>query len=157
MNKYAEGYFNQLADSVKGYRPFDPTSAVDVGAPVAAGIGGGIGALKGLVTDPGYDEYGHKKSRIKEMLKGLVVGGGLGAGAALAAPAVGQAALDLKGKLRSNEIANGTPGGGLGETLMKPINHLDNYIGTQSQKAFLPNVDLEDLMDKAKSSVGMGQ
>jgi len=45
-------------------------------------MGAGVGGLHGLLKDPGYDEEtGKKKSRLMNALKGLGMGGAIGAGA----------------------------------------------------------------------------
>ena len=45
-------------------------------------LGAGVGGLHGLLKDPGYDEEtGKKKSRLMSALKGLGMGGAIGAGA----------------------------------------------------------------------------
>lgn len=44
-----------------------------------AAAGGAIGGLYGLLSDPGKDEKGKRRSRLMRALKGIVYGGGLGA------------------------------------------------------------------------------
>jgi hypothetical protein len=43
-----------------------------------AAAGGTIGGLYGLLSDPGKDEKGERRSRLMRALKGIVYGGGLG-------------------------------------------------------------------------------
>jgi len=98
MNKYANQYFDNLDKqaswNINGGLQNDtiPSSAIVAGSMGALGAkglmaGGTIGALSGAI-DPGVDEQGHQKSRIKEALKRMLAGGavGLGVGAAAGIP-----------------------------------------------------------------------
>ena len=159
MNKYANHYFDQIqaalssagdqaSTAVKNYHPFDSTSALTQGAPVLGAVGAGIGGLAGAIKNPGYEAQGHKKSRVSEAIKGLLAGGAIGAGAALAAPTVAQAGASLQGKARDAAIAAGTPEGGLLESLKKPLQHSANAAVTAGDKAMLPAVSVADLLSR---------
>jgi len=70
--------------------------------------GGGLGAL-GLLSDPGEDAAGRKRSRLTRALRGLLLGGGLGGGLGLAlqaAPGVGAAPGSSSPELAKAETAN---------------------------------------------------
>jgi hypothetical protein len=106
MNKYANQYLDTLKEKLLSYKPFnqsDAFGAAPEGAALGAIAGGGIGALSGLVSNPGYDEEGRKKSRIKASLKGLIGGGAIGAGAGalgtMALPTVARGLVDNNKKL----------------------------------------------------------
>ena len=65
-------------------------------------LGAGVGGLHGLLKDPGYDEEtGDKKSRLLNALKGLGMGGALGAGAGAILPPASVLATQGYGKFLS--------------------------------------------------------
>ena len=159
MDKYANQYFDQVSKSlggiadqtataVKNYHPFDTTQALTEGAPALGAIGAGIGGIAGAVKEPGYDSHGHKKSRVSEAIKGMLAGGGIGVGAALAAPTIAQGVTSLQGNARDAAIGAGTPEGGLLESLMKPVKHTANAAVTAGDKAMLPSVSVADLLSR---------
>lgn len=107
MNKYANQYLDTLKEKLLSYKPFNQQEAFEAapeGAALGAIAGGGIGALSGLVSDPGYDAEGRKKSRIKESLMGLIKGGLVGAGAGalgtMALPTAARGLIDINKKLQ---------------------------------------------------------
>ncbi len=62
-------------------------------------MGAGVGGLHGLLKDPGYDEEtGDKKSRLMNALKGMGVGGAVGAGAGALLPPASVLATQGYGK-----------------------------------------------------------
>lgn len=154
MNKYANTYLDTLKEKVMAYRPFNANDAVYTGVPTAATLGavagGGLGALSGLTRDPGYDEEGRKKSRIKESIKGLLSGGAIGAGAgalgAAALPPIGSGAINLftdimKDKLnKSTEVS--TPGKMIGSKLLDVHESMSKFMLpqlTNKQLTEIPN------------------
>ena len=82
MNKYANQYLDGLKERLSSYKPEERLGAMAAagGGLGLATLGGGIGALAGLASDPGYDTEGRKRSRIKQSLKGLISGGLVGVG-----------------------------------------------------------------------------
>ena len=109
MNKYANQYLDTLKQKLLSYKPFNQQESFEAapeGAALGAIAGGGIGALSGLASDPGYDAEGRKKSRIKESLMGLIKGGLVGAGAgALGTMALPTVARGLVNENKKLELA----------------------------------------------------
>ena len=143
------------------YKPFNTDDALYTGAPAGAALGavagGGIGALSGLVSDPGYDEQGQRKSRINESMKGLLGGGAIGAGAgalgATALPTIGSAAVDLNSliqKLRLSSKYDQSTRLGYGAKVIG-----DKLIDAQGgiSKFLLPRFTNEGLIELAKQKM----
>lgn len=108
MNKYAEGYFDSLLNEVKKYRPFN-TNDASTGLALGALGGGALGGLHGLVTDPGYDSEGMKKSRLKESIKQMFLGGTIGGLGAMALPSIAQGGVNISQRLMEKTQPNGVP------------------------------------------------
>lgn len=150
MNKYANQYLDGLKEKLLAYKPFNQQESFEAapeGAALGAIAGGGIGALSGLASDPGYDAQGRKKSRIKESLKGLIKGGLVGAGAGalgtMALPAIGSGAIDIYSKILKNKVNKSTE-----------INDLDKMFGNKvvdaaknTSQLILPGMTTEQLID----------
>ena len=166
MNKYANQYLDTLKEKLLAYKPFNQDDALYTGAPTGAALGavagGGIGALSGLVSDPGYDEQGQRKSRIKESLKGLIGGGAIGAGAgalgAAALPALARGGVDLNSEIQkfrlSQHIPDETTGIGYGAKVIG-----DKLIDAQGGilKFLLPRFTNKSLIELAKQQMLMQQ
>ena len=151
MNKYAEGYFNSLLETLKNYKPFNSLDATSTGIGAGAAAGAAIGGTIGAVKNPGYDEYGQKKSRIKEALKGMLLGGAAGGVTLAAVPALGQRAIEISRRF-SDKPVDGMPdirNQFLHETLSKTIPNLSvvqlkNLLGQISKlKEQLDSVKLQ--------------
>jgi hypothetical protein len=161
MNKYANQYLDKIKERILAYKPFDQSKAfanAAEGAGVGAVAGGGLGALSGLVMDPGYDAEGRKKSRIKESLKGLIGGGVIGAGVGglgtLALPTIGQGAININKNMELDALSAKT-------TSTNPIiNNLQNLVnkGTTEGRAAilrhaLPHATVDQLIQMAKNNI----
>ena len=161
MNKYANQYLDKLKEKVMAYKPFSQSEAFTNaagGAGLGAAAGGAIGALSGLATDPGFDEEGRKKSRIKESLKGLIGGGVIGAGVGglgtLALPTIGQGAIDINKKLELDALSAKNTST---NSTMKYMQGLINKGTTEGRaailKSVLPHATVEQLMQAAKNNI----
>ena len=82
-------------DTLRQAMTIAPHSAIFGGT-----LGAGVGGIHGLLKDPGYDEEtGERKSRLMSALKGLGMGGALGAGAGALLPPASVLATQGYGKL----------------------------------------------------------
>ena len=159
MNKYANQYLHKLTQKLLSYKPFNQQASFEA-APVGAALGaiasGGIGALSGLASDPGYDAEGRKKSRIKESLMGLIKGGLVGAGAgALGTMALPTVARGLVNENKKLELAALAADPGL-KSNIPGIQGLQDLVnkGTTSLRAgtlnaILPNATIDELRNAA--------
>jgi hypothetical protein len=155
MNKYANQYLDTLKEKLLAYKPFNQGDALYTGAPTGAALGavagGGIGALSGLVSDPGYDEQGQRKSRIKASLKGLIGGGAIGAGAGalgtMALPTLARGGVDLDTQTRKRIFS---PSGNSTSFMGRILNRIrNNSIEAEGEnnKLLLPFRSVQDLRD----------
>ena len=162
MNKYANQYLDTLKQKLLSYKPFNQQESFEAapeGAALGAIAGGGIGALSGLVSDPGYDAEGRKKSRIKESLMGLIKGGLVGAGAgALGTMALPTVARGLVNENKKLELAAMSAHPSL-KSSIPGVAGLQNLInkGTASSRAgilnaILPNATIDQLGQYAEAA-----
>ena len=80
MNKFARAYITGLSKIAYTTSPDQlPLAGLAGGAILGAGVGGLGGATLGAVN-PGVDEQGHQKSRLRQAVLGLL-GGGVAGGA----------------------------------------------------------------------------
>lgn len=87
-----------LARGATNMMASDPRKALAIG-------GAALGAAQGLVRDPGFDEYGNRKSRLGAAAKGAIGGGALGYGVGSLKPV--QGALQNAGKSMGGTLAAG--------------------------------------------------
>jgi hypothetical protein len=162
MNKYANQYLGTLKEKLLSYKPFNQQQAFDAapeGAALGAIAGGGIGALSGLVSDPGYDAEGRKKSRIKESLKSLIKGGLVGAGTGalgtMALPTVGRGLIDINKKLELAALAadprlkSNIPGM---QGLQDLVNKGTTSLRAGTLNAILPNATIDQFRQLAEAA-----
>ena len=163
MNKYANQYLDTLKEKLLSYKPFNQQESFEAapeGAALGAIAGGGIGALSGLASDPGYDAEGRKKSRIKESLKGLIKGGLVGAGAgALGTMALPTVARGLVNENKKTQLAALAADPRL-KSNIPGIQGLQDLVnkGTVSSRAgilnaILPNATIDQLFNSQKTSI----
>ena len=121
MNKYATIYFEKLAAGNVTLAPWlehITKDGIGLGATGGGVLGAVGGAGAGLVTDPGYDEAGQKKSKLKHVLKNIAIGGVGGAVTGGAGGLLGGTnALAQLGLIKSA----GTPTTPLGTPLKDPV------------------------------------
>jgi hypothetical protein len=157
MNKYANTYMDSLSKSINEYKPFNQVESVVKGLPAAAAGGAGIGAILGGLSqagDPGYDEDGNKKSRVKQILKGMALGGATGGvvgglGAA-AIPSLFQAALEGGKNLEMKSVDKNIPK----DSIKGKIENFLNKGKLQTQSAVLstgmPQMNVQQLGEMLK-------
>lgn len=92
VGKLSGGKGAGFLQSAAGYMAKHPTRALAAG-------GAALGAARGLMKDPGFDQYGNRQSRIGQAVKGGLVGGGLGAAAGHFIPGAGKAVQEFGGHL----------------------------------------------------------
>lgn len=122
MNKYAKIYFSKLAEGNIAMNPYVPELVMSGTAPAAAfgGVAGTLGgAGLGLVTSPGYNERGERKSKLMHVLKNMAVGGLGGAAAGgLGGLTSGSVILGNMGLIRKTAGPDKTP---LGTPIVDPV------------------------------------
>lgn len=87
-----------LARGATNMMASDPRKALALG-------GAAVGAAQGLMRDPGYDEYGNRKSRLGAAAKGAVGGGAIGYGVGSIKGV--QGAIQGAGKSMGGQLAAG--------------------------------------------------
>jgi hypothetical protein len=107
-----------------------------------AAAGGTIGGLYGLLSDPGEDEEGERKSRLVRALKGIAYGGGLGAIGGLLGGAAAGVGANYGGRL----------GGYISSNLSKETKA--GYIGTREKLAASDLAALKAQLAHLKEELG---
>jgi len=148
MNKFATNYLESLVDSVKKYRPGNLSDVLYKGVPAAALISGLAGATHGALSDPGYDEMGHRKSRLTKAIKEALLAGGIGGLAAASTPVIGSGLLDARKAIVNAHNNNFNTG------FTRLINAKKNNFEDAVLRAASPNITLEMLAKYITNNAG---